>query len=199
MRTRGKNKLKDIRLSPNIDVLAFDKKKEEIIGCEVKLLSRKGWTVHNVKDRGARGKIIAKSHRLPKLRGSGLYIGKEKTMSPVATPHEVYEGIGQTVFMQRYVDKAYLVLPNLSGLIFSDVYKVLHLLFNKVLPMGLIEFSPRDDEKLEFKLVAGCAAERTCLYENMDEPLYKVYKGTYPKILLDDIKDEIKRNPELWL
>jgi len=128
-----------LSLSPDIDVVILQD--EKLIGCEVKLFAgRKA---------GLTESLFTEERRI--IRG---------------IDREIYSGLGQTLYLLRYVDKAYLVLPSLRRLIENfgldiDVEYVLKEAMEKFLPIGLIYFTPKSDQELEFETIKE--ASEACL------------------------------------
>lgn len=153
-------------LSPDIDVLAYCKASDELIGYEIKkpqFRSKK-----YVRFRKGRKEIaVFPVHKNAELiRYYEELVGKESE-ERFTQPHYpdlgiIYKGIGQALFNLRYLDQSFLVLPDFKK--FLEYFPhhshavFLNILLNEHLPLGLIEYEycfTSDDELDvgEFKVI----------------------------------------------
>lgn len=73
---------------------------------------------------------------------------------------ELYSSLGQALFLLKYVDQAYLVIPDLDYLLGNQGFHWLHgskrfleeLILNH-LPIGLIGFSPVEQGQWNFRVI----------------------------------------------
>jgi hypothetical protein len=176
-------------LSPDIDVMVCAKD-NELIGCQVKLLSRQGWKYLTVKDK-KKGRIIIK-HKSKVVRSKysdilnrkDVVIEEQKGVSLTAVDPNIYEGMGQALFQLKYVDKSYLVLPRLGSLNLQETSGFLNALLEDLnLPIGLITFVPTDRGHLEFNEVQK--AKKSELWRQCGN-VYKLYGG-YRTLLWQEV------------
>jgi hypothetical protein len=126
-----RHKGRSLSLSPDIDVAILQE--EKLIGCEVKLLA------------GRKAGLT-----------ESLLTGESRIIRGI--DREIYSGLGQALYLLRYVDRAYLVLPSLRRLIENfgldiGVEYVLKEAMEKFLLIGLIYFVPKSDQELEFEII----------------------------------------------
>jgi len=152
------------RLSPDIDVLAYCKASDKLIGYEIKkpqfrpkkyLIVRKGEEVEVLSAYWDR-------ELLKYYKGlEGKKLGYE--IEYPTQPHYpdlgiIYKGMGQALFNLRYVDQSFLVLPHFDYLSHHSHPIFLNNLLDRALPLGLIEyeyFFPSNDKlKIrEFRII----------------------------------------------
>ena len=182
------------RTMKNIDVLAYHKASDILISFEVKapvyllkdylIIKKEGklvgwqayWSRHKNKTSKAKG--------LPKgdlevFKELGYETEKHKRLHYPA-PDIIYTGIGQSFFNLRYVNRSYLVLPNFFYLSQPFYQIFLDVLFNRCLPLGLIEyefFLKNQGEKTEELVVKEFKeiykAKDLFLWKNYIEVLHK--------------------------
>ncbi|TET13387.1 hypothetical protein E3J84_00135 [Candidatus Aerophobetes bacterium] len=190
-------------LSPDIDVLAYCKASDELIGYEIKkpqfrpkkyVRSRKG------------GKEIAvfpvyKNAKLIRYYKELLGKGSEEKFTQPYYPDLgiIYKGMGQALFNLRYVDQSFLVLPDFKKFleyISRHSHPIfLNTLLDEHLPLGLIEYEycfTSDDELDvgEFKVIrkgkSSSLWQSLQSYKNQIDLLYE-YK------IRDLLKEKLKK------
>ncbi len=153
-------------LSPDIDVLAYCKDSDELIGYEVKKPQFRPKKYIRFKEEGEE-KVVFPVYKNGKLiRYYEELLGKESeerfTQRHYPDLGIIYKGIGQALFNLRYLDQSFLVLPdskNFLEYISRHSHTIfLNILLNEHLPLGLIEYKycfPSDDELDvgEFKVI----------------------------------------------
>lgn len=135
--TLTKGHLKQVyHFSPDIDVLAFFKIENTLIGYEVKAPIYRYKNHYVVRDERGNIKRI-RSYPQPKERAN-MNKEKFKTESDFEI---IYKGIGEALFNLRYVDFSFIVLPTLKKFCIDSQHPTfMDLLFKKFLPLGLVEF-----------------------------------------------------------
>lgn len=146
-------------LTPDIDV-AVGISRDELIGYEIK--TPKGRKLTNYEYEGGehsiRGYAPGVRNTIRSLKAKGIGGIKEEriqTLFQAGSDPEIYKGIGEVLFLLRYVDRAYLVLPRcIYYFMKPQQAQFLDTLIKKeFLPIGLIVFSPAEEGGLEFRQV----------------------------------------------
>ena len=156
-------------LSPDIDVLAYCKASDKLIGYEIKkpqfrpkkyvIVRKEG---RKIVDFQAYGNRELKRYWEELIGKKSGYEMEEFTQRHYPDLGIIYKGMGQALFNLRYVNQSFLVLPDSKK--FLEYFPhhshpiFLNILLNERLPLGLIEYKycfPSDDELDvgEFKVI----------------------------------------------
>lgn len=140
-------------LSPDLDVAVV--RDSKLIGCEVKLLS---------------GRAAGKTERWKSKWKPQHRLGLPAEDRVIrAADKEIYKGLGQALFLPKYVHQAYLAIPDLDYLgamqgghefdgeganVLASLRGTIVALMN-YLPIGLLMFSPkgRQQDELQFRVM----------------------------------------------
>lgn len=127
--------------SPDIDVLAFSKIENVLIGYEVKAPIYRYKNYYCICDE--RGNIRGwqpYANRFIREPQESVRINK-KEFKTKSDPKIIYTSIGEAFFNLRYVDFSFVVLPTLKKFCLDFQHPTfIDLLFKRLLPLGLIEF-----------------------------------------------------------
>lgn len=135
--------------SPDIDVLACDKDSHKLIAFEVKPPIER----YKRDYRGEEMYQLYKTDHISDLkRENKIKIGKGVAGLKFSL---IYEGIGEALFHLRWADQSFLVLPSLFSFYGVDWWKqevFLHVLYKKLLPLGLIVYNFHWEGKDKIKI-----------------------------------------------
>lgn len=194
-------------LSPDIDVLAYCKASDELIGYEIKkpqfrpkkyVIVRKGDKVEVLSDYWDRE--LLKCYKGPEGKKLGYEI-EYPTKPHYPDLGIIYKGMGQALFNLRYLDQSFLVLPDFKK--FLEYFPhhshpiFLNTLLDEHLPLGLIEykycFSSDDELDVgEFKLIRK--AKNSFLWNYYSQSLS--HKGQIDLLHESKIRDLLKEKLE---
>jgi hypothetical protein len=189
-------------LSPDIDVLAYCKASDELIGYEIKKPQFRPKKYVRFR-KGREERAVFPVHKNAELiRYYEELVGKESeerfTQPYYPDLGIIYKGIGQALFNLRYVDQSFLVLPD-SKKFLEYISRHSHPIFlntllNKHLPLGLIEYKycfPSDDELDvgEFEVIHKAKNSFLCSYYSQSLS----HKGQIDLLHESKIRDSLKK------
>lgn len=196
-------------LSPDIDVLAYCKASDELIGYEIKkpqfrpkkyvIVRKEGKKIADFQAYGNRQLLKYWEELIGKKSG---YEIEEFTQPHYPDLGIIYKGIGQALFDLRYVDQSFLVLPDFKK--FLEYFPhhshavFLNILLNEHLPLGLIEYEycfTSDDELdvREFEVIRK--AKNPSLWSYYSQSL-KSHEDQIDLLYESKIRDSLKKKLE---
>lgn len=194
-------------LSPDIDVLAYCKASDELIGYEIKKPQFRPKKYVRFKEEGEEIAVFP-VHKNAERRGYYKeLLGKESeekfTQRHYPDLGIIYKGMGQALFNLRYLDQSFLVLPD-SKKFLEYISRHSHAIFlntliNEHLPLGLIEYEYcfLSDDELdvgEFKVIRK--AKNSSLWSYYSQSL-KSHKGQIDlwneRKVRDSLKEKLKK------
>lgn len=144
-------------LSPDIDILAYYKDSngsDKLIAFEVKApieRYKRGYREFNENSKEI-GFLLYKTNDIVRCQKEGK-IKTSKAKAGLAF-YLIYQGIGEALFNLRWADQSYLVLPRLFSFYTVDWEQEVfpYILYENLLPLGLIEYEWRFESKDETKI-----------------------------------------------